>query len=85
MSLLFGLSAVLLTFLAARRLTGDPGLATLSAGLLAFNPQFLFVSSYVNNDTLAASVGAATFWVIAAAFDRPEPKARAGITPPSAH
>ncbi len=72
LSLLFGLSAVLLTFLAARRLTGDPGLAVLSAGLLAFNPQFLFVSSYVNNDTLAASVGAATFWVIAAAFDRPE-------------
>ena len=71
-SFIAGLIATESTGIPARRLTGDPGLATLSAGLLAFNPQFLFVSSYVNNDTLAASVGAATFWVIAAAFDRPE-------------
>lgn len=67
-SLAFGLLAVVLTYLAGLRAFGDPPLALLCAGVLALDPQFLFTSGYVSNDTAAAAVGAGTLWLTAAAL-----------------
>ena len=45
-------------------LTGQqPGrLALLAAGLVAFNPQFLFISAAVNNDNLVTLLASLTIW-----------------------
>jgi hypothetical protein len=40
----------------------------LCAGLLALNPQFLFTSGYVSNDTAATAVGAGILWLAASAL-----------------
>ena len=47
-------------------------LALLAAAFVAFNPQFVFVSSAVSNDTLGAAVGAAGFLVLARGFQAGE-------------
>lgn len=67
-SLLFGALAVLLTFAAARRATGSVPTAALAAGLLALNPQFLFLSSGVNPDPPATALGAAALLLLARAL-----------------
>jgi hypothetical protein len=59
----FGLAAVALTFAALLRATGSRPLALMAASLLAFLPQFAFVSSYLNNDAAAAALGAAGLWL----------------------
>ncbi len=60
---LWGAAAVLCTYLAARRLTPtEPLLALIAASLIAFNPQFLFISALVSNDALLAALGAAILW-----------------------
>ena len=69
-SLLLGLVAVSFSFAALRRASGSTPLAFLGAALLAFVPQFLFVSSYVNNDVACAALGALGFWVFARALER---------------
>jgi 4-amino-4-deoxy-L-arabinose transferase-like glycosyltransferase len=69
-SLVFGLVAVLLTFAAAARLRGDAPLAGLAGALLAFDPQFLFVSGYFTNDPAAAAAGAAALLVVVSAVAR---------------
>jgi hypothetical protein len=69
-SLLFGVVAVVLTFEAARRVSGSLPFACLSTSLLALSPQFLFVSSYVNNDVACAALGAAAFFLFAVAATR---------------
>lgn len=65
---LAGAATLLCTYLAARRLAPDtPRLAPLAAALVAFNPQFLFSSALVSNDTLLAALGAALLcWCLAA-------------------
>ncbi len=68
-SLAFGVIAVALMFGAARRIGGgDLRYAALASALLAFDPQFLFVSGYFTNDTAAAAVGAAALWLVGDAF-----------------
>ncbi|HVN38244.1 MAG TPA: glycosyltransferase family 39 protein [Myxococcota bacterium] len=69
-SLAFGAVTVLLTFEAARRISGSLPFACLGTSLLAFSPQFLFVSSYVNNDVACAALGAATLLLFAVAATR---------------
>jgi hypothetical protein len=64
-SLFFGVLAVAATFFAAIRITGSLPASFLAAGLLGFNPQFLFVCNYVNNDSAAAALGAAAFYLVA--------------------
>lgn len=39
-------------------------IALLAAALLAFNPQFIFVSALVNNDALLAALGATLLWLV---------------------
>lgn len=64
-NLAFGLATLLLCFSAVRRAAGDVRLATIASAILTLNPQFLFVSGYVNNDVAAAAVGAAAFCALA--------------------
>lgn len=59
----WGAVVVLCTYLAARRLApAEPLLALMAASLVAFNPQFLFISALVSNDALLAALGATLLW-----------------------
>lgn len=71
LSIAFGVLALVLTREAVRRATADANLGTLAAAALALNPQFLFVSGLVSNDTAATMVGALSFFVFAGALPRP--------------
>ena len=59
----FGLLATALTWFAMLRASRSRPLALLAAAWLALLPQFVFVSSYLNNDAAAAAVGAAGLWL----------------------
>ncbi len=66
-SLLLACGSVAAVWLAAREfaaLTGENSarLATLAAGLVAFNPQFLFISASVNNDNLVTLLASLAIW-----------------------
>ena len=66
-SLLLSCGSVVAVWHAGRELallTGQqPGrLALLAAGLVAFNPQFLFISAAVNNDNLVTLLASLTIW-----------------------
>jgi hypothetical protein len=64
LNLLLGLAAAALTLTALVRV-GGTAYGVAGTALLALNPQFLFVSSYVNNDCLAIVVGAAALLLVA--------------------
>ncbi len=64
-SLLFGALTVVGVYVAGRIVTGRDDLALLGAALTAFTPQFVFICSSVNNDSLAAAVAT---WVGVAAL-----------------
>jgi hypothetical protein len=60
---LWGVLAIVFTFLAARQLSpADPWLAPTAAALVALNPQLLFTTALATNDALLAALGAATLW-----------------------
>ncbi len=62
-SLLLGTVTVAAVWQTARLLAPErQGLALLAAGLTAFNPQFLFISASVNNDTLVTALGSLLIW-----------------------
>ena len=61
-TVLFGLLGVVGLYVAARLLLG-PNIALLAAALLAFQPNYLYLSAAVSNDVPVAAVGA---WVLAA-------------------
>lgn len=67
-SLVFGLLAVVLTAAAVHRATTDADVVGMAVAFFAFNPQFLFLSGIVSNDTAATSIGAASFCVYASAM-----------------
>jgi len=69
-SLAFGALTLLLTFDAARRVSKSVPFALLCASLLGLSPQFLFVSSYVNNDVACAALGASAFWLFTFVVER---------------
>jgi len=61
MTVLIGAGVVWLTYCIGRDVFPDrPALAVGGAALMAFNPQFIYLSGAVNNDILAALCGAAT-------------------------
>jgi len=68
-SLVFGLLTVILTFAAVWRQSRDARIALLAGALLAFNPEFLFVSAYFSNDPAAAAIGAAALWIVVRALE----------------
>ena len=70
----FGALAVFFTFLLAKELRiGSPTLPMLSAAVVAFVPQFGFITSSVSKDAMAIALGTAALWLIAGT-------ARRGVT-----
>lgn len=68
---LFGLVAVLATWAFAREVFPDrPAVALAAAGLLAFNPEFLFFSGSISNDIAIAAAGALVLWRAAVVLRR---------------
>lgn len=62
-NVILGALAVLLIYHLGRALwPGRETLAWSAAALLAFNPQFIYLSAAMNNDILAAVMGAAILW-----------------------
>jgi 4-amino-4-deoxy-L-arabinose transferase-like glycosyltransferase len=71
-SLLFGALGVLATWGLARELwPSSDWRPLLAAGVIAFIPQFLFMSSVVTNDTAATALSACVLWVAARTAHRP--------------
>jgi 4-amino-4-deoxy-L-arabinose transferase-like glycosyltransferase len=57
-SLIISSSVIIMTYVIARVLwAGRPVVWLLAAGLVAFNPQFIFISGTINNDSLANALG----------------------------
>jgi len=70
-SVLFGLLAVLATWALAREVFPDrPAVPLATAGLLAFNPEFLFFSGSISNDIAIAAAGALVLWRAAVVLRR---------------
>ena len=64
-SLLMGAGIIFVVYVTARELfTEEPALAWGAAGLVAFNPMFLFIQSSVHNDTLTNLLAALTLYGI---------------------
>lgn len=71
-SVLLGAVTVWLAYQLGRQMTpGDTSTGLLAAALLAFNPQFLFITASVNNDVLTAVLGAALVYVSVQAATAP--------------
>ena len=61
-SLVFGLTTVCATYGLAFETTRSHRWALVTAALAAFQPQFVFISSVVSNDSAAAALGTAALW-----------------------
>jgi hypothetical protein len=63
MTVLIGAAVVCVTYVIGRDIAPDkPGVAIGAAAVIAFNPQFIYLSGAINNDILAALCGAAVLW-----------------------
>jgi 4-amino-4-deoxy-L-arabinose transferase-like glycosyltransferase len=63
MTVLIGAGVVCVTYGIGREIApGRPGLAAGAAALVAFSPQFIYLSGAINNDILAALCGGAVVW-----------------------
>jgi hypothetical protein len=79
-SLLFGLLAVAATYgLAREAAPGRPWLALVAAGVVAFTPQFLFISGVVSNDAATAATCTAALWALARIIRRGPTLRRAAV------
>jgi 4-amino-4-deoxy-L-arabinose transferase-like glycosyltransferase len=58
-------------FIAAEVFPGLPGAAVLAAGLVAFNPQFIFISGVFNNDAGIAAAASVVLWLAVRRLGRP--------------
>ena len=67
-NVLVGAVALLLTLGAVARLGLDAETAWLAGAIVAFNPQFLFISGSVSNEPAAAAMGAGVFFAVAPAL-----------------
>jgi hypothetical protein len=71
-SLLLGAITIWLTYHLARLVVpGVQQTALLAAALLAFNPQYIFITASANNDVLAATLGTAIVLVSVISWQRP--------------
>lgn len=72
-SVLMGMVTVHLTFLIGQSIFPQhPLVGLLATGLVAFNPQFLFISGSINNDNLLVMTATGTWWQLLKALKRPE-------------
>ncbi len=73
LSLILGLGTVMMTFLLVRQAFPDrPGLALGAAGINAFIPQFLFISSSVSNDSLITFLSTWALYQLSQVLNRPD-------------
>lgn len=73
-----GALTVWLAYLTARRLAPDrPGLALAAMSIVAFTPQFAYMSGAINNDVVASATGAAIVYASLDAIGRPSTDRRA--------
>jgi len=80
MTILIGAATVWVTYRLGREVFPDrPALALGAAALVAFNPQFLYLSGAVTNDVPAALCGAAVLWASVRLL-RNGPSLRADLT-----
>ncbi|HEX7594567.1 MAG TPA: glycosyltransferase family 39 protein [Anaerolineae bacterium] len=79
-SVLLGAATVVLTYGLAREVFPDRSIIALAAAaFVAFLPQFVFISSAINNDNLATTLTAATLWQLARMMRRGLTNKRAAI------
>ena len=72
LSLLFGAGSVLATYALGRELFPQKRFLVLgAAGIVAFIPQFLFISSAVSNDSLITLLSTLALWQLARLVNRP--------------
>jgi len=76
-SVLLGAGTVALTVLTAWELFPNSNIGLLAGALVAFNPQFLFITGSVNNDSLLALAAAGLWWQLAKATENTESAKRA--------
>jgi 4-amino-4-deoxy-L-arabinose transferase-like glycosyltransferase len=62
MTILIGVGMVILTYDIGCKIFARPILATAGAALVAFVPQFVYLSGAINNDVLAGLAGTAVLW-----------------------
>ncbi|HLZ10930.1 MAG TPA: glycosyltransferase family 39 protein, partial [Chloroflexota bacterium] len=60
---LWGVAAVIFTFLAARRVFNSEYLALAATAVVALNPEFLYLSAAVSNDVPVGAMGAMLLWL----------------------
>lgn len=79
-SVVQGIAIILLAYGLGRQLVPHDGrMALLGAAVVAFNPQFIFITASVNNDVLTAVIGAALVYFSVAAANRPTPGRFVGL------
>lgn len=65
LGVVFGAVTVLAVYACTRLLKpGAPSLAVLAAGMVAFNPMFLFISASINNDTLVTALASVAIYLL---------------------
>ena len=75
LSVVLGAIAVCLVYgLGRQMMPSDERVSLLAAGILAFNPQFIFMTASVNNDVLTAVIGAALVYFSVEAVRTPSRK-----------
>jgi hypothetical protein len=75
LSIVFGTVTIWAVFELGRVLfPSEPGVALFMAALMAFTPQFLFMSAVVNNDSAATTFSALILWQVAAALHQSRDK-----------
>ena len=79
-SLLFGLATVVAAWGLGAEAFGTQRGARLTAMLVAFHPQFVFMCGVVSNDSAAAALSAAALWAVARVLRRGLTARRATIT-----
>ena len=70
LSILLSTITVALTYFLALEIKNDKTLAALAAGLVAFNPMFIFISASVNNDNLATLLATLALLLLARLITR---------------
>ncbi|MCB8976447.1 MAG: glycosyltransferase family 39 protein [Ardenticatenaceae bacterium] len=79
-SVVLGVLTIWLTYRLGRYVTMSSGpIGLLAAGILAFNPQFIFMTASVNNDVLTAVLGAALVYFTVEAGQTPSLKRFVGL------
>ena len=69
-SWLFGLAAVLATWALGYEVTGSRRWALVTAALVTFQPQFVFMSAVVSNDSAATALATVALWLASRSLNR---------------